>query len=215
MKIAFIVPAANLANAAIQMENQYFLVSDIIPLCKKVTMADATIGGVASTIIYFDIDKLIQSAGLFAGGVFTVSSDWQRLDNSNVEVYKNFNKGVTVAKFVRGTTYLIPCSQFAALNMIPDFQNLLRANTGLAFAVTSFLYQCAEDTEILNDTDVANCITVEYNSAIAHAAAELKAPRKMAELAAIDLSTGLAPNIVKQKYPALMAEPVNQQLIRK
>ena len=160
-------------------------------------MADATVGGVATTFIYITFNKLIQSAGTYAGGVFTVSSDWQVLDNTNVETWNGFNLGVTVNKFVKGKTYLIPSGQFAPLNMIPNFLNVLRAGSGLTFAATTFMYQAGEDTNILNDVDIANCITVDYLGAVALQHAEVKAVNKKREHMQLMLANGVPAQIVQ------------------
>lgn len=193
MKVAFLVPTLDILGAAVQMENQYFLISDIMPLCRKVQMAkyDAD-----NTIVYINIDKTIQSAGKYLAGVFTVSTNWQRLDNTSVESWKNFQKSVTVATFTRGTTYLIPVASFAALNMIPDFQALNIAGSTTMFSQTMFMYQCGEDVDLMNQTSIAGCITVELQGAVLAAADTLRAEIKKEELKNIALSTGVPVQIV-------------------
>lgn len=207
MKIVFSVPTADLALAAIQMENQYFLVSDILPILENISMVDSG----ADTYIYLTINKLVQSAGTYAAPVFTVSANWQRLDNTQIETWKNFNVGVTVNKFVKGTTYLIPADQFAPLNMIPNFINVLRANSGLTFAGTSFMFQCGADTEILNDTDIPNTTTVEFLGAVALEAGMVKAQNKKAEQAQLMIANGVPAQIaqlVMQPAPVNNGTPV-------
>lgn len=162
MKIAFKIAAADIAKAAVQMENQYFKLSDILAICKNVAIA---VGSDTKYAIYLSIDKLIQSAGSLSAGVLTASSDYQVLDNSNVDAYQGFNgtstTGISVAKFIKGTTYLIPVGQYAALNMIPDIKMVPVGGTSVVVTSTKFLYQCSEDTEILNDVDVSDVITVQ------------------------------------------------------
>lgn len=198
MKVSWKTTNANIANAAVQMENQYFLLTDILPLAKN---AAACLNG-ANTDFYLSIDKLVQSAGVLIAGVFTASSSYQVLDNSNIDVYKGFNgtstTGIEVAKFVKGTTYLIPVSQYAVLSMIPEIKVIQYGGELYNINATKYLFQCVEDTELLNDNTVSGVITVQFLGDVAVKAEQMSTQKKLVRGVKMMATTGVDGSSIKQ-----------------
>lgn len=194
MKIAFKLAKANMNIAAIQMENSPFLVSDILPLLNPNGFAISCDG--TDVIIYLNINKLVQAAGSYTGGVFTSTSTFQRLDNDETEGYINFQPNVTVAKFVKGTTYLIDTDVVAPLPMIPNMSHSfivagVTAGSDLEnFRQTKFLFDCDQDTEIMNATSISSCITVQRLGANVAAANAVRTLKKATEVYNFALATG-------------------------
>lgn len=210
MKIAFKIPKANVQDAAIQMENQYFLVADIAPLCE--TEPQVSCDG-TSAIFYVNIMKTIQSAGRWDGTTFTAATAFQTLDNPRLEKWQNFQY-VDVSKFKRGVVYLIPVGQFAPVDFIPNFefsQMVAGVNPGTdleIFRQEKFRFDCPDDNDILNATSIAGCITVELMGGIEQQIDAMKTVRKVGEVMSFNLSTG-------NNQAALQAESViNPQAAR-
>lgn len=195
MKIAFLTPLADIATAAIMMENQFFLVTDIFPICESFSQAKTVAGGVDQVATYINIRKLVQAAGSLAGGVLTPSSNFQVLDNTNVNAWENFQY-TTVQKFMRGRVYLIPVGQFAPLNLTPNFMFAPVGGNNTVNSATKFMYVAPDDTDILNDVDIPGCIVVEHKMDVSMQANIIKNQNKLNEIKSIALGQGVPAQLV-------------------
>lgn len=210
MKCVFKIPYANLATAAIKIENQNVQLNKLMGMLNdiRIVFVDEEVD---KAMIYINIDKLVQAAGYIDGGALVAASTFQRLDNDDVETFRNINLSVSVAKFVKGTTYLIPVSELAPLSIVPDMKNvLINGVTDAHFAGTHFRFDCVEDTDVLNSTAINDCITCE----VLGQAALLKASNRAIKRDGVAKSFAVATGVPAEVIRAVDGGENNNQLVK-
>jgi len=203
MKVVFVVPIAEMDNAAIQMENSYWRVKKIMPFLKtplQVSLNSAR----TEAMIYVNIDKTIQAGGYTNNaGAFTAGTNFETLDNNRTEVFKNM-QAVTITKFQRGVVYLVPATAQGVLNLIPSVPAVgvagaltYNADIGATMSIvlpsyngTHFRFDCNEDTDLLGTVSIADCISVDWNGSVQAASDEVRAERKIIEGIQFGIATG-------------------------
>lgn len=156
MKIYFKVLIANKATAYVTMENQNFLIKEILPLCNSYNISeDAT-----HTKFTLSLDQNIQGCGDGTAGAAALVV----LDNTGIIKYYNFQR-TTVFKLLAGQLILLPYAIEPAVPVVPSNQSAVCTGaTGEVFEVTHWPYVAEKDTDLIGQTSVANCITMDISA---------------------------------------------------
>jgi len=204
MKVAIKVPIADVLTTWIMLENRRFKVLAIGAICSGMPQF-ATDG--TSAIITLNINKTVQDAGYATS---TAATSFQIIDNAKIEAFQNI-VDVSIAKFIRGVSYLIPAGTYNPLPMVP---NIWSSNVGGATSATGYggvmvathyLYNCDETADILNTTSISGAIQLEMIGAVIEAASENKAQQKAAENINFASAIGM-PSAVRAATDIRMAE---------
>lgn len=184
MKIAFSVLNANAAVAYITIENQNFLLKEIKGLCSSFQVSQ----GAARTRFTLAIPQVIQGAGDTTAGV---AADLVTLDNDMTIGYVNL-KRVTIYTLKAGQVVLLPYDIAPAVPTVPSSQSQIVDGTDdQIFAATHWPYITKMDTDLIGQSSVANCISMDINSNALVQQARNKQARDMRQDAQLALSTGL------------------------
>lgn len=187
MKVYFKLAKADMDIAALKIENDYWLISELNCVCRTpfVVSADATY-----VYFYGAIDVTVQGAGKYTGGVFTAAVEFQSLENDQVVTLSKWAR-TSVAQFVQGQLYLLPVSAVAPVPaLIPDLNRniivsgAIPSTDGEILAQTKYRYMATQNDDVLNGANIADCITIEWDIPKQLAADEIRdAKKKMQELA--------------------------------
>lgn len=157
MKLFFKVLLANKAVAYITMENQNCLIKEIAGICNDICcFEDAT-----HCNFTLDISQNVQGAGDTTAGAAAMTP----LANSGIIEYYNIQRGVTVYKLIAGQLYLIPYAIAPAVATVPSTKSLVvNGASGDVYEVTHWPYIPEEDTDLIGQSSVANCVVMDISA---------------------------------------------------
>jgi hypothetical protein len=136
-----------IADLQVQIENNYYNLQTILPLCKNVTYI--------ATGVYVNIPMTI--TGVHDNGGKTATM--QVIDDSDKNIYKNFTTA-NVNRFVRGKSYLVPINSSVYVPYIPSADSFPIAATNAVVTTSHFLHNATEDMDVLGG---ANPTCVQFD----------------------------------------------------
>jgi len=187
MKIAFSVLNANQAGAYVKIENETFLLKEIKGLCSSIQISQSA----TRTRFILSIPQQIQGAGDTTAGPAT---DLVTLDNDLTIGYVNL-KRVTIYKLSAGQVVLLPYDINPCVNVVPSSQSqVIDGTDDQIFSATHWPYIVKMDSDLIGQSSVANCITMDINSQALVNQAKQKALQQSYQDQQLAISTGLNVN---------------------
>lgn len=159
MKVYFEVAASDIENAYVTIENQNFPLPQIACLGKLInkpftlTRKGALVGVTMNLPVYF------QGAGVTGG----TASELYVLDNNTVVAMKNFTL-TNITRFAAGKIYGIPYAIVPAVDIVPTENNILIQGVSTVFTATHWAYLSPSETNLLNQTNIANVLQVDIDA---------------------------------------------------
>lgn len=213
MKVVFTVPRTDIDTAGIQIENKFWTVKSLMPVMTSISI---TLNSNTDNVnVYVNIPAVVQGAGYGASDgalTYTPALNFETMDSTKIVAVKNFQMQ-TIAKFTTGNVYLIPSSAFGILPIVPNIlsapiSGINATYTGAettypVFVASKFPYQCDSDTTLLNNTSVANVITLNIDGPNAVFLENQKNEAKKVEAINFATATGA---ISVNDVPSLLAD---------
>ena len=213
MKVVFTIVRADLDSAGIQIENKFWTIKSLLPIMTSVAVTLSR--NTDNVNIYVNIPAVVQGAGSGSTDgslTYTPAINFETMDSTKIVAVKNFQVQ-TIAKFTTGNVYLIPSSAFGILPIVPNIlsvpiSGINATYTGTettypVFVASKFPYQCDNDTTLLNNTSVANVITLNIDGPNAVFLENQKIEAKKIEAINFATATGA---ISVNDVPALLAD---------
>jgi len=160
--------AAIVGTLKVRINGVLWPVSQIGPIFKALK---ATLhSGGANYNVYLHLPFKHQGFDDGAGNAITTFTN---IDDQYSTEYENF-VAQSIAKFIKGRTYLIKASEIAPTKIMPDFKTLVLTKPGadsLVYGFEYYVYLSTGDDDILNDSTVdVIMFDVNYDAIRANAA---------------------------------------------